>query len=328
MAVVLAPIDGSPRALRALPWAAKLAGPNGTVVLLRVVPPQPSVSQAMEALAGEGEADLDHLQGAWAATATADLDQARKALEGSTVAIADEAVAGEADEAIVAAAERLGADFIAMASHGRGAIGRAIFGSVADRVTRESTVPVLVLRAADAEAAPEAIVRRIVVPLDGSPLARRALPIAAALAKAWRAPVHIVRAIDPATTMPVAPGVFGPAPVVSAELADRVWREAEAEARQTVADAVTELQTAGVEATGGILNGSPFFAISEATHPGDLLVLTSHGRGGVRRWLLGSVAEKLVREAPAPVLLVPSPERAEKVAELAQSQTSEGGSQS
>ena len=57
------------------------------------------------------------------------------------------------------------------------------------------------------------------------------------------------------------------------------------------------------------LNGSPFFAISEATQPGDLLILTSHGRGGVRRWLLGSVAEKLVREADAPVLLVPALER-------------------
>lgn len=69
------------------------------------------------------------------------------------------------------------------------------------------------------------------------------------------------------------------------------------------------LRSEGVDASGGVLNGSPFFAISEATQPGDLLVLTSHGRGGVRRWLLGSVAEKLVREADAPVLLVPALER-------------------
>ena len=65
----------------------------------------------------------------------------------------------------------------------------------------------------------------------------------------------------------------------------------------------------GIAASGAVLNGSPFFAINDATRPGDLIVLTSHGRGGVRRWLLGSVAEKLVREASVPVLLVPAVER-------------------
>jgi nucleotide-binding universal stress UspA family protein len=79
-----------------------------------------------------------------------------------------------------------------------------------------------------------------------------------------------------------------------------------------VSAAVSRLQGEGVDASGAILNGSPFFAISEATQPGDLLLLTSHGRGGVRRWLLGSVAEKLVREADAPVMLVPALERGEE----------------
>ena len=46
-------------------------------------------------------------------------------------------------------------------------------------------------------------------------------------------------------------------------------------------------------------------SIAEAVHDGDLIVMTSHGRSGVQRWLLGSVAEKLVREAPVPVVLVP-----------------------
>ena len=93
-------------------------------------------------------------------------------------------------------------------------------------------------------------------------------------------------------------------------MTDQIWQEAEAEARSTVTAAVSRLQAEGVDASGEIVNGSPFFAISEATEPGDLLLLTSHGRGGVRRWLLGSVAEKLVREADAPVMLVPAVERA------------------
>ena len=130
--------------------------------------------------------------------------------------------------------------------------------------------------------------------------------------KQLAAPVHVVRAVDAALTLPMASGVFGAGPVVDAEVTDQIWEEAEAEARSTVTAAVSRLQAEGVDASGGIVNGSPFFAISEAIEPGDLLILTSHGRGGVRRWLLGSVAEKLVREAKAPVMLVPAVERGEE----------------
>ncbi len=94
-------------------------------------------------------------------------------------------------------------------------------------------------------------------------------------------------------------------------MTDQIWQEAESQAQTTVRSAVSHVNAEGIDASGATLAGSPFFAISEATRPGDLLVLTSHGHGGVRRWLLGSVAEKLIREVDAPVLLVPAPERAE-----------------
>ena len=290
MAVVLAPIDGSDLALRAVPWAAKLAARQGTVVLLRVVP----------GMTGDAQD---------AAAANAEIDAAAAVIAESGVTVERLVSGGEPDETIVATAEQRGADLIVMASHGRGAIGRAIFGSVADRVTRSATVPVLIVRAATEGAGVAPNVRRIVVPLDGSPLAERALPVATSLARQFAAPVSVVRAIDAAMALPVAPAVLGTSPVVNAEVADRIWREAEAEAKATVANAVTQLQRDGIESFGSLLNGSPFFAISDALHPGDLLVLTSHGRGGIGRWLLGSVAEKLVREAPAPVLLVPADER-------------------
>ena len=309
MTVVLAPVDGSARALRAVPWAAKLAGPDGTVVLLRVVPAQPNYAESLFGLVGAEDA-IQGIQDAWSRTAMADMDEAAAVIAGSGVTVEQMAADGEPDEEIVAAAERRGVDMIAMASHGRGALGRAIFGSVADRVARSATVPVLILRTPDEAAETTTAVSRIVVPLDGSEIARRALPIATKLARQFAAPVHVVRAIDPVTALPLAPGVFGASPV-NAEVTDQIWQEAEAEAQATVRDAVSQLNAEGIDASGAMLNGSPFFAISEAIKPGDLLVLTSHGRGGVRRWLLGSVAEKLVREADAPVLLVPAPERNE-----------------
>jgi nucleotide-binding universal stress UspA family protein len=61
----------------------------------------------------------------------------------------------------------------------------------------------------------------------------------------------------------------------------------------------------GMDVSSQVLHGSPFLEIAEALQEGDLLIMTSHGRSGVRRWLLGSVAEKLVRDAPVPVILVP-----------------------
>jgi nucleotide-binding universal stress UspA family protein len=311
MTVVLAPVDGSTRALRAVPWAAKLAGPDGTVVLLRAVPPQPDYAETLFSLVG-AEDTVQEIQNAWTQTAKADMAEAAALLSESKVAVEQILAEGEPDEAIVAAAARRGVEMIAMASHGRGAVGRAIFGSVADRVARTAPVPVLILRTPDEDVDPNVVLSRIVVPLDGSEIAERALPVASELARHLGTPVYVMRAVDAATALPLAPGVFGAAPAVDAEVADEIWQEAEAEARSTVTAAVSQLKAEGVEASGAIANGSPFFAISEATQPGDLLILTSHGRGGVRRWLLGSVAEKLVREVDAPVMLVPAVERGEE----------------
>ena len=69
------------------------------------------------------------------------------------------------------------------------------------------------------------------------------------------------------------------------------------------------LQYQGVDVGWDVLDGSPYSEIANAIQPEDLVVITSHGRGGIMRWLLGSVAEKLVREAPAPILLVPAADR-------------------
>src|SRR5918998_5480543 len=144
MAVVLAPVDGSARALRAVPWAAKLAGPGGTVVLLRVVPPQPNYAESLFSLVG-AEGTVQDIQDAWTRTAKADMDEAAALLSGSEVTVEQIVARGEPDEEIVASAARREVQMIAMASHGRGAVGRAIFGSVADRVALTAPVPVLIL---------------------------------------------------------------------------------------------------------------------------------------------------------------------------------------
>jgi nucleotide-binding universal stress UspA family protein len=87
----------------------------------------------------------------------------------------------------------------------------------------------------------------------------------------------------------------------------------EAGATAWLTQAAERLQHEGVATTWAILRGSPFLAITDAVKPGDVIVMTSRGRGGARRWLLGSVAEKLIREGPVPVVLVPVGERNNEV---------------
>jgi nucleotide-binding universal stress UspA family protein len=150
------------------------------------------------------------------------------------------------------------------------------------------------------------LVRRLLVPLDGSALAEGALPVASEIAIRLAVPVRIVQAIDiPAAFAALAgEGMFeiSPSGEVYQQMADALQQGA----RSTLQRAAARLEGEGVAQSWEILSGSPYVAIAEAGQSGDLIVMTSHGRSGVLRWLLGSVAEKLVREAPVPVLLVPS----------------------
>jgi nucleotide-binding universal stress UspA family protein len=81
------------------------------------------------------------------------------------------------------------------------------------------------------------------------------------------------------------------------------WRET---THAMLEPTATELKQAGIEASIEVLEGSPAELLMSVAEPGDLYVMTSHGRRGATRWVLGSVAEKLVRSAPAPVCLVPA----------------------
>ncbi len=70
-----------------------------------------------------------------------------------------------------------------------------------------------------------------------------------------------------------------------------------------------KLQATGVQATSELLIGPTAPTLLGEVHRGDVVVMTSHGEGGIRRWMLGSVAEKLIHRATAPAVLVPNAER-------------------
>jgi nucleotide-binding universal stress UspA family protein len=270
---ILVPLDGSKLAEQALPYAQKLAEPGCQLVLLEV---------------GQDEDDLGVLERH--ADSCASLETA----------------VGDPAEQIVRVAKELNVGLIVMTTRGRGALGRWAFGSVADAVTQTSPVPVFVVRPRDEDTEIAPVIQRVVVPLDGSPLAEEALPTATSLARRLHVSAHIVTAIDVTKLLPVE---MMPTVAFDASLYVETMAQLEADATAWLTQAAGQLQHKGVATTWAILHGSPFRAITDAVKPGDVIVMTSHGRSGAKRWLLGSVAEKLIREGPVPVVLVPSAER-------------------
>lgn len=276
---ILVPLDGSQEARAALPYAAALATPGTEIVLLTVV---------------RSGADAD--------AARADLESAAQRLRVAGQTVRTEAAVGDPAQRIVDTATVLDAGMIVMASHGRGALGRLIYGSVADRVGRESTVPVLVVRARQLAPGPVGITR-LVVPLDGSSRAEAALPMATVISRRLGTAIVLVRVVDPTELLPPAVGMGEAIPF---EIYDEAEKEMEQEAQDYLDTMAKKLREQGLPVTTSVLMGPPATSIKEATHLGDVLVLSSHERTGVMRWLLGSVAEKLTREDESPVILVPA----------------------
>ena len=276
LGTIIVPHDGSEAAGLAFQYADLL--PCKSVRLVRVEPP-------FQVLA---PGPLENFRPDWRTVRT---DQVREELapvaerfrsQGRTVDV--EVRFGDPAEEIIAAGE--GADLIVMNTQGRGTAGRALFGSVADRVSRHSRTPTLLIHAAAQPASP--LIASIVVPLDGSPLAEHALPMAARLATDLGLPIHLLRVVKPNQAIA---GEQSPAEDVTSATA---YLDSMAEPLR--AQGLTVKTTAPV--------GTPTIALLDALHPDDLVVMTSQGRSGMARWMLGSVAEQLIRSAPGPVLLV------------------------
>jgi nucleotide-binding universal stress UspA family protein len=275
---VLVPLDGSPEAEQAIPYAQALLPPDGAGLLFRVVPEvEPLLTELVWTLDATGET-------AEVAVVREDLERVKARLGADRVRWRVDVACGDPAEQVLRVIEEKGIGLVAMTTHGRGAIGRATFGSVADRIARTSPVPVLLVRPQPAEAIPEtADIRRLLVPLDGSELAEAALPLVEELARRLAIPVRLVRAINYAATLAALTdgGVLPMTP--SPELYDRMVDDLEGTARDCLGSVATRLEGQGIRVSWAVLGGSPFFDIAEAAEPRDLLVMTSHGRGGALR---------------------------------------------
>jgi nucleotide-binding universal stress UspA family protein len=210
---------------------------------------------------------------------------------------------GRAAEQLYAHAIAIGADLVVMTTHGYGALSRMWMGSVADTLLRRLPMPILLTRPRDQaldllEEVHEEIFTQVLVPLDGSAQAEEILEPMLALGRPFEAKYTLVQAISPP--------VLGYAPAAQAVALDEQileqWRLA---AQEYLAQLAQRLRDQGHQVDTHILVGPPAMAILDYSyaHPIDLIAMATHGRSGVARMLLGSVADKVARGAGVPVLL-------------------------
>lgn len=299
---ILVPLDGSELSETSLPWATTFAQScHCSLTLARVVDyprigggawPEESMSLEAydEALANEEAAARQYL------------DAIRERLTAADVEVQVAVRHGSPPVALLDLADEVGATAIVIASHGRGGVKRFVLGSVAMQLVSHAAVPVLVVRASTSPDRRAAALDRLLVPLDGSELAERALDVA----REFR---------PPGSTLVLVRVVPWPRSFVVEGDAERV-RDAEATAYGvSLAKSYLERLAASLRAvqvpveTQVIVSEtrdtvSRHLAVAAVAENVDVIVMSTHGRSGVTGWLLGSVADEVVRNVDRPVLLI------------------------
>jgi nucleotide-binding universal stress UspA family protein len=205
-------------------------------------------------------------------------------------------------EDIIIEKARSDATLTAMATHGRSGINRLLMGSVAEKVLRSATNPLILIRANE-EANSEGLgaLKSVVVPLDGSELAETVLSPVVQLANALKLEVILLRAYE--VPMNTYAGMEDSYPVdykkITLALKDEAQTYLEGKVAALKRNGIEKLSFAISEGSGA----SEIVALGRRT-PDNLIAMCTHGRSGIKRWVLGSVTEKVVRLCADPVLIV------------------------
>jgi nucleotide-binding universal stress UspA family protein len=319
---ILVPLDGSELAERALAVAAKLARQNnGSLILVQALETPITYDAWIPASFAMALPDRER-------EAQAYLTRQAKLPMLSSIPTRTDVSGGAAAQAILNTADEYRADMIVMTSHGRSGLSHWVFGSVAEHVARQAKIPVLVLRQSQfsfwvqgAELVnvlhtPSSKVAipdlRLLVPLDGSPLAEAALEPAASCA------LSLVRGVEKATG--AAPGSVGcrlhlalivrPFETLAENMPETLVLTGAEAYLQRVAE---QMRTAhpGLEVTWEVyaandVAGSLVRLLQDdkTEEPFTLLAMATHGRTGVMRWIWGSITERVIHKTQLPLLVV------------------------
>lgn len=269
---ILVALDGSENAEKVLPWVKQMASrEKALVVLLRVVRTDELAPLSPEETLREAR---EYLQGI------------ERELNYAGIPCTVLVRKGDASRVIVRAAERERCDLILMSTRGGSSVQRWAMGGVTEQVLRLSPVPILVVRSRTILPR-QGHVRRVIVPVDGSALAETAVPWGGRLARLLKAKLVLLH-VTPA-------GPAGRRTSVGAGVE---------KLRGRMDQACRDLGNRGVKARFNLQRGDAAERILAFADQNDLILTSTHGFGGFKRWVFGSVAEKLIHDASIPVLVV------------------------
>lgn len=313
---ILVPLDGTKRAESVIPVAANIARTTGgSLVLLRVVPlPAAYVYHPREPFLWPQEGPTTDKQ-----IATMYLAQLAQTAPLRGITVQTTVLTGVVEQQMLFCIEEQAIDLVVLCSRGEAGIKRWAFGSVAQNALRHSSVPVLILHEAAGllsnqhPAGPRPI--RVLVPLDGSVLAETALKPAAALSAILSAPekgqLHVVRVLPLPEPMSAVEEMNGARQLDIS--AGQTYLQSTVEAWQEKADSmdIPSIEASVVEHPEVAENiiriaeeGFPATEKTAAKKACDVIALTTHGRSGLTRWAMGSIAERILDGSRLPLLAV------------------------
>ncbi len=304
MQKILVPLDGSAFAERAIETARAIASLKGAAVeFITVHPPALPPSRISGAPPLDPRLDTDLRASLREYVARIETVERTRSSFPVTSAIRT----GDAGEEVVAQAAEQGADLVVMTTHGRGGVERLWLGSVADRVIRSASVPVLLVRPVGA-AGPVPL-ERIVVAVAGTDDDDRIVSALVEVSDLSRAHVTLVHVLVPSPTLAAIDTGFGPPPDEMAGLPAPDTRD-----REHAASRYLEWMAGPLRAGGAIVDtrvmraGSAARAVLEVAESSraDLVAVSTAARAPLARMFMGSVSDKIARSAPCSVLVCPS----------------------
>lgn len=281
---ILVPLDGSQLSQRALEPALDLSQQAGAELLLVRVPTADTLSFVIS------EAKQREL----AQDALAYLESVCKSYEQPQFSIRAQVLDGDVASAIVDTARAEQVDLIVMSTHGYSGLTRWVLGSVTEKVLRSAPCPVLAVRAA-------CQAQRILITLDGSPLSEHAVEPGLSLAQSLNAEATLLRCV---------PQIVGDGKLdehergLSRRMQEDLINEAKEYLRARSDEAGRSTRSVAINTTVRI--GSPADNILEyvETYGIDLIVMATHGRTGLKRWVYGSVTAKVLRSVSCSMLVI------------------------
>jgi nucleotide-binding universal stress UspA family protein len=294
---ILVPLDGTTFSEQALELAVTIARRCEGTLHLAMVDLTPVGFPDVEELPPMSTLESGYLEGL-----------ERRVQEAGVAKVSSALLVGEIVETLEEHRLKVGADLTVMSTHGRGPIQRAWLGNVADRFTRTTTAPVILLRPVEDEddqidLTSGRSLGRIMVTLDGSELSESALGPATTLGRPFDAEYLLTRVIHPSQAFPSVylPHVASDNAKVLAEAKESAQKEMDAVRGRLEAEGLTSHSHVPV-----VTHVAQ--SLIDITHEKDidLLVMATHGHGGIARLLLGSVTDKVLRGGDVPLMIVPA----------------------